>query len=90
MDVRKTRRNNLAALLATRGARKALAEAVDSDPAYLSQLLSPRIKADMGHDLARRIERALGKPPGWMDQPHRRRAAGQPHSGPAVATPEKS
>jgi SOS-response transcriptional repressor LexA len=70
MDVRQTRRNNLAALLAARGARKALAEAVDSDPAYLSQLLSPRIKADMGHDLARRIERALGKPPGWMDQPH--------------------
>ncbi len=38
MDVRQTRRNNLAALLAARGARKALAEAVDSDPAYLSQL----------------------------------------------------
>ena len=71
MDVKEIRRENLAALVSKRGSRKPLAEAIGTDPAYISQLLSDKTKADMGHQLARRIEKALGKPRGWMDRSHR-------------------
>ena len=79
MDVRHIRRTNLGLLVEQYGSRKALADAVDTDPAYISQLMSTRTKADMGHALARRIERALGLPDGWMDQPQ--------HAGTHVAEP---
>lgn len=70
MDVRDIRRRNLAALVTKHGGNKALADATGTDPAYISQLLSPRIKANLGHELARRIESRLQLPAGWMDQPH--------------------
>lgn len=70
MDIRTIRRENLAALVRSRGGNKALADAINTDPAYISQLLSTRTRADMGHSLARRIETALDLPFGWMDQPH--------------------
>ena len=70
MDVRTIRRANLAALVRAHHGNKALADAIDTDPAYISQLLSTKTKADMGHNLARRIEQALGLPGGWMDQVH--------------------
>lgn len=70
MDVRHTRRANLALLVERFHGNKPLAEAVDTDPAYISQMLSSRTKANMGHNFARRVEAALGLPDGWMDQPH--------------------
>lgn len=70
MDVREIRRANLAALVRMHGGQTHLAELVDTDAAYLSQILSPVIKANVGHALARRIELALGKPRGWMDAAH--------------------
>lgn len=68
MDIRDIRRNNLAALVKASGGNKPLADRIDTDPAYISQLLNVRTKADMGHVLARRIEAALDLPTGWMDQ----------------------
>ena len=70
MDVREIRRENLAELVRAHRGNKALADAIDTDPAYISQLLSTKTKADMGHSLARRIEQALDLPGGWMDQGH--------------------
>lgn len=70
MDVRTIRRANLAALVRAHGGNKPLADAIGTDAAYISQLLSNKTKADMGHMLARRIEKALDLEPGWMDQPH--------------------
>lgn len=70
MDVRELRRNNLLLLKSQQETLRAIADLVDTDPNYFSQILSPKSKAFMGHALARRIERALGKPEGWMDQDH--------------------
>jgi hypothetical protein len=69
MDVKAVRRQNLLALLEECG-REHLAREAQTAPAYLSQLKSRRTEAYVGHDLARRLEAAAGKPEGWMDLPH--------------------
>lgn len=61
MDVRNIRRANLAALVRTHGGNKPLADAIGTDAAYISQMLSSKTKADMGHMLARRIEKAKNR-----------------------------
>ena len=53
-----------------------LAKMADTSPIYLSQVrnraLDTKTKRprELGTRLARRIEAALDKPAGWMDQPH--------------------
>jgi hypothetical protein len=65
MNIKDIRRNNLLVLKKEFGSFAALAKRTNTDASYLSQV---NIKArDMGHDVARRIEAALGKTPGWMD-----------------------
>lgn len=39
------------------------------DPSYISQVLSKKTKRNMGNEVARQIEIALGKKKGWMDVP---------------------
>lgn len=47
-----------------------LAREVDTDSAYLYQILSEKTRKRMGDDLAQRIEARFGLPTGWMDQLH--------------------
>lgn len=68
MDIREIRRRNLALLRQQEGSIRALAERVDTDPNYLSQLLGSAGKHHMGHAMARRLENAFGKQEGWMDR----------------------
>lgn len=70
MDIREIRRENLATLRHEKGTLRALADLIETDPNYLSQLLSSKRKQHVGHVLARRLEIAMHKPEGWMDQPH--------------------
>ncbi len=67
MDIRGIRRNNLARLIAEAGGQKALADRSGVSAAYLSQVLSARVPRNVGHNLARRLERGMAKPYGWMD-----------------------
>lgn len=70
MDISTIRRSNLRALVLKYGGQAKLGELVDTDPAYISQLLSLRTRADMGNRFARKVEERLGLERGWMDQPH--------------------
>ncbi|AOY93809.1 hypothetical protein BKK79_19890 [Cupriavidus sp. USMAA2-4] len=70
MDAQEIRRARLKELLDSlgRGGKARLAEMAGTSPAYISQITSERTKANVGSDLARRIEKAFGKPHGWMDR----------------------
>ena len=70
MDISEIRRSNLRALVRKYGGQAKLGELVDTDPAYISQLLSPRTRADMGNRFARKVEERLNLARGWLDQPH--------------------
>lgn len=50
--------------------RAAFARKVGTDPAYISQILSTKTKAEIGNELARAIEDAYKLPYGWMDTQH--------------------
>lgn len=72
MDVKTKRRLRLLELVEIEGGRghggiKRVAEKCDSDPNYLSQLLSEKVGANIGDKLAARIEAAYSRPSGWMD-----------------------
>lgn len=70
MDAKQIRRENLAALIRKEGKAITVAEKAGTAPAYLSQILSTKTKAQVGDDLARRLEVAYQLPHGWMDTPH--------------------
>jgi len=70
MDVTAIRRENLIRLLERFDTQAAFAKAVGTAPAYISQILSKKTKAGMGHETARQIETALGVPYGYMDVRH--------------------
>lgn len=61
------------ALIAEEKTKAAFARKVGTDPAYISQILSIKTKADIGNELARAIEAAYTLPYGWMD--HEQQAA---------------
>jgi SOS-response transcriptional repressor LexA len=75
MDAKQIRRANLASIIAKEGKAAAVAEKVGTAAAYLSQILSGKTKANVGDDLARRVETAYGKPYGWMDERHHKNLA---------------
>lgn len=72
MDVIEIRHRNLLALVAdmeARGVKKRMVQAQrlgELGTSYLSQLLGGK---KMGDDTARKVDAALGKPKGWIDQP---------------------
>ena len=70
VDIKMIRKENLQRLLEEAGGREPLARKVGTSPAYLSQIRSQRTEAHVGHQLARRLEAAMGKPEGWMDIAH--------------------
>lgn len=70
VDIKQIRRSNMLTLIEREKTRAAFARKVGTDPAYISQILSEKTKADVGNDLARGIEVAYGLPHGWMDREH--------------------
>lgn len=67
------RRINLLALLKESGLKKAeFAERIGKSPSYFSQLFSldDDKRRNIGDDFARTIEKACGKPVGWLDNRH--------------------
>ncbi len=80
-EIDRNRLENLRRLLAEAGSAHALGLRTGTSGAYLSQIRSGTPYASgqprrMGNNLAAKIERALGKPPGWMDEPHPEHPAG--------------
>lgn len=81
-------RDNLRLLVKEIGTQEALAEAIDKAPAQLSQWINGSKDSKTGKPralsraTARDIENKLGKPEGWMDQPHaalrKAKPAGEP------------
>lgn len=67
MDSKSIRRANMLLLVEQHRTLRALAERTGTDPAHLSQIKGRH--RDMGEDVARRIEKGLGLPTGWMDVP---------------------
>jgi len=70
MNVKEIRLINLLRLADERegGNLAAVARTAGTDPAYLYQIVSPKVRRTVGDDLARRLERAYRLPDGWMDQ----------------------
>lgn len=72
---------NLEALVREFGTLDAVATRAESTSVYLSQLRNGTIDQktgkgrQMGNAIARRLEKACGKPSGWMDAPHTSAAA---------------
>lgn len=68
VDRNQRRRRRLQGLIEEAGSVKLLAELAGTDPNYISQLTSPKGRGSFGDDLAERLEKAMKKPDGWMDQ----------------------
>lgn len=69
------RLNNLEILIAETGSAARVAQLAGTSESYLSQVRRkmPTQKGTprgLGDELAARLEQGLGKPPGWMDEPH--------------------
>jgi len=77
MDIKQIRQDNLKILIKEFKTAVLLAEATDTNPKYISQVLNMHKtpggkKRGMGDDLARRMEKKANKPYGWMDIQHDR------------------
>lgn len=69
VDVYEIRRSNLQAAIEKVGGKQVELERLTGTPAnYFSQVLSEKTQRRMGDAVARKIERALDLPVGWMDQ----------------------
>ena len=69
------RLNNLEILIAETGSAAKVALLANTSESYLSQvrrkMLTQRgTPRGLGDELAARLEKGLGKPQGWMDEPH--------------------
>lgn len=47
-----------------------LAEAMEADPSFISQLIGKNPSKNIGRNTARKAEAAAGKPVGWLDADH--------------------
>ena len=64
-DLKRIRKLRLRALIAEVGGQNVLAQALDVEPNYISQLLKPG--KSFGERIARKIEQRAGKPERWLD-----------------------
>jgi phage repressor protein C with HTH and peptisase S24 domain len=69
MDSKTIRKFNLLRLKKQVGTWPQVAEPAQTNWRYLSQIASNKISANLGDELARRLEEAHNKPHGWMDMP---------------------
>lgn len=75
MDIHEIRRRNLRKIIEEQfdGSAAELTRQVDIDPSYISRIFiikKSQHRRNIGNKIARKIEKACGKPHGWMDQPH--------------------
>lgn len=70
MESKEIRLINLRKLLKEAKTAAWLAKTANTSPAYISQILSHKSKGNIGDKLARKLERATGKPKGWLDSLH--------------------
>lgn len=73
LDIKKIRLENLQKIAdfekkLGKGVNKRIGEKADTDPNYISQILSTKSPASVGDVLARRLESAYGFEWGWMDE----------------------
>lgn len=69
MDKHQCRKQWLRELLSKEGSVAAMALKLETDPNYISSLLGPSSKKEVGDDIASRAEHAYGLPPGALDLP---------------------
>lgn len=79
MENKQIRRANLLLLIDETESKtlRELADLCGVSENYLSQVKSPKIARQMGDDVARRLERGMKKPPGWMDVQQNGRTRGR-------------
>lgn len=72
MEVKEVRKKNAQLLIASRsgGIQADFARTAGVAVGYLNQILNDWQDRSMGTSVARRIEKRVGKPRGWMDIPH--------------------
>lgn len=70
MDVKQIRKKNAQTLAQEVGSWAELARRAETDPKYLSQIVSEKGTRQVGDKLARKLEQGCSKPHGWMDQDH--------------------
>lgn len=75
MDNKEIRRVNMLMLAKEAGGLQSLADKTGTDAKYLSQVKNSWNGRGIGDDVARRIERALKKPKGWLDVLQDKKAA---------------
>lgn len=68
MDVNEIRRTRIQELIELEGSIAAFAEKIDSNPDYISAILSEKTKRNLGDELARRIEKRYGLSYGALDR----------------------
>lgn len=69
MDIKNIRKERLRALVSEFGSASKVAQMSETSANYISQIISPRGKRNLGYALARKIESGCNKPEGWMDLP---------------------
>lgn len=69
-DIKQIRRSNMRELIGREPSKAAFARKVGTDPAYISQLLSDKTRAEIGDAFARNVEKTYELPHGWMDNVH--------------------
>jgi SOS-response transcriptional repressor LexA len=82
MDAKEIRVRNLRHLIGEAGGQRKLAARSGVNPAYLSQILSERTRRGMGDGVARRLEKGMDKPHGWMDVLHEAAPGARPYRVP--------
>lgn len=70
MDIKTIRKLNVRLLERELGSRSALARKASTSQSYLSQCIGPGAIRSIGDEMARRLEHAMGKPHGWLDESH--------------------
>ncbi|NOV25904.1 hypothetical protein E5S69_20590 [Cupriavidus necator] len=70
MDIKTIRKMNVRLLEREIGSLSALARLAGTTQSYLSQCVGPSAFRGIGGEMARRLEHAMKKPHGWMDQAH--------------------
>ena len=66
-SINEIRRQKLLQLVTEAGSIKSVADCAGRNADYLSQILSPVTKRNMGDGLARSLEQGFNKPKFWMD-----------------------
>lgn len=71
MDIKEIRLTNMLDIIDGVSSQREFCDLAGIESSYVSQIKNPSNPKNIGEKLARRIEKAMDKPPGWMDQLHK-------------------